>query len=126
MTNESGNPEKDGRVLSQTATEWPTPNVPNGGRTSVTASAALIVVLVVMLGVWLFGQPGQSQRPVTTESMSKNAKFAEPSGFIPETITVKRTMDDQALLCLEPPYGGLVQCRTIGQLRKWMMEGAKK
>jgi len=55
----------------------------------------------------------------------QNAKLASPSGFIPETITVKRTMEDRALVCVEPPWDGLVQCKSVGELRKWM-SGAKK
>lgn len=43
-------------------------------------------------------------------------------GFQPDVITVKRTVSDTARVCVEPPSGGLLACRPVGELRKWVLD----
>mgnify|MGYP001568255555 FL=1 len=41
-------------------------------------------------------------------------------GYLPETITIRRSVADTARVCVEPATGGLVSCRTMKELRVWI------
>ena len=39
----------------------------------------------------------------------------------PQTVVVKTSMPDTALICMEPPTGTVI-CRSVGTFRAWMRE----
>lgn len=55
-------------------------------------------------------------------AQAQNAKYYQAEGPLPEVVNIKRTMPDSARVCIEPPYDGLAICRSVGEVRKWMLE----
>ena len=53
-------------------------------------------------------------------------QYKAASGYLPDILTVRRTVPDNGQICVEPADGGIVSCRTIGELRKWAQERAKR
>lgn len=43
-------------------------------------------------------------------------------GYLPETVTIKRSLSDTARICVEPAGGGLLSCRTVKELRAWIQD----
>lgn len=44
--------------------------------------------------------------------------------FLPDVVVVKRTLPDSAQICAE--RDGLMDCRSIGDLRRWLQERKAK
>ena len=61
---------------------------------------------------------------VATYAQAVQYKRAE--GYLPDIITVKRSVPDTGRICIEPPDGGMVNCRLVGDLRKWAQQRAGK
>jgi len=57
---------------------------------------------------------------------AQNAKLYRAEASVPEVVSIRATMPDSARVCVEPPGGGLVSCRSIGELRKWITERQAK
>ena len=55
----------------------------------------------------------------------QNAQMIQASRSLPETVVIKRTMPDTALVCAEPADGGLVACRSVKDFRMWAQERGK-
>lgn len=51
---------------------------------------------------------------------AQNVSLYKREGAIPEVVNIKASMSDSARICIEIPGGGLAQCRSIGELRKWV------
>lgn len=50
----------------------------------------------------------------------QHVMYQPASGFVPETVTIARSLPDTARVCVEPATGGLVSCRTMKKLRVWI------
>lgn len=57
---------------------------------------------------------------------AQSVQYKAAEGYMPETIIVKRTFSDKARLCVEPAGGGLLTCKTVGEVRWWFLESTKK
>lgn len=56
----------------------------------------------------------------------QNVRYKAAEGYMPDVVTIKREMPDKGRLCVEPPSGGLLSCKPIGEVRWWFAQAEKK
>jgi len=71
-------------------------------------------VMTFLVGFSVMGLYGQAVQYRSAES------------YMPETLTIKRELPDRTRVCVEPPDGGLMACRTLGDLRDWVFKSKAK
>ncbi|MBU1457054.1 MAG: hypothetical protein KKD01_20255 [Proteobacteria bacterium] len=52
-------------------------------------------------------------------------QYKAASGYLPDVVTISKHVPDAGRICVEPTDGAIMNCRTIGELRKWARERAK-
>lgn len=57
---------------------------------------------------------------------AQTVQYRAAENYMPGVVTIKHTTPDKDRLCLEPPGGGLLVCRPIGEVRNWMFSKAGK
>ena len=62
---------------------------------------------------------------LAVNALAQNLSSYKAQGAIPEVVNIKASMPDVARICVERPDGGLVACRSIGDLRKWVLDKGK-
>ena len=87
-------------------------------------------VILVLWAVWLVWGIvifAQQQRPnVRIEPemrMRTNYELQLPAeGYIPNTVVIKKSLSEKALVCAEPIADGMISCRTVGEFRNWVIQ----
>jgi hypothetical protein len=74
-----------------------------------------VLVLVSFCGaVFLVGQ-----------TTGPPVELQKAQGYMPPVVLVRLAVPDEARVCVEQP-GGALDCRRVGELRKWARERAGK
>lgn len=63
----------------------------------------------------------QLPKAVPKATVQKSVELQAPEGYMPEVVLVRRTLADDARVCVERADGG-VDCRMVRELRKWVMD----
>jgi hypothetical protein len=82
---------------------------------------ALVTILVAWVAsvVWVASGQQQVQYPQGVMAIPRD-------GFLPKTVLIQRDATDDQRICVERPYESLVDCRSVGELRKWIRERPAK
>jgi hypothetical protein len=59
-------------------------------------------------------------------AQDKAVQYKAASSYMPDVVTISKFVPDSGRLCLEPPQGGLLTCKKIGDVRQWFNESSKK
>ena len=58
-------------------------------------------------------------------ALAQNVMSSKSMRDFPETTVIRASMPDDARICVEPKDGGLVACRSVRDLRVWIVQRAK-
>jgi hypothetical protein len=58
-------------------------------------------------------------------TQDKAVQYKAAQGYQPDVVTISKFVPDSGRLCLEPPEGGLLSCKKIGEVRQWFKDSKK-
>lgn len=76
-------------------------------------AACYVVALLSFAALWMARVHAQVQ-------------YKAAESYMPDVVTIGRTLPDRARICVEPAGGGLLVCKPALEVRRWFFNPDKK